>query len=387
LDRTIDPVAPVLHEFTYQAMIYDLIDIKKGCTYSYTYNNGNKDVKKEVLLDEYDFLWPKLRHMHIADCINKVIDDFNAFLKTNKAVKLNNAKRTGVTSLKEMASAMKELPQFQEMFAKYSLHIRLAGECMDNYKGKELEKIAMVEQDIATGTGADGRVVKHSALTAELTDLLRDRSISSEDKMRLLIAYIAAEDSKPTDKEELLDAAGLSSSETKAVENVSLLGVSLEKGSRDRVQEAKQKRKGRNTDEEVPYAVSRYVPVIKRLLQDLFEDQLPTSEFPYFGEEPRGGGGAGRKKATSLKSGTRKRTASSKKGKERNSEDMGAKVVVFVAGGVTFSEVRSAYELTESAEREVIIGSSCLLTPHRFLTSLGGLSGGQRRRDSSSSSD
>jgi hypothetical protein len=117
LDRTIDPVAPVLHEFTYQAMIYDLIDIKKGSTYTYTYNNGNKDVKKEVLLDEYDFLWPKLRHMHIADCINKVIDDFNAFLKTNKAVKLNN-KRSGVTSLKEMAAAMKELPQFQEMFAK-----------------------------------------------------------------------------------------------------------------------------------------------------------------------------------------------------------------------------------------------------------------------------
>jgi hypothetical protein len=100
--------------------------------------------------------------------------------------------------------------------------------------------------------------------------------------MRLLIAYIAAEDSKPTDKDELLDAAGLSSQEAKTVENISLLGVSLEKviftimcsylftgyqGSRDRVQEAKQKRKGKNTDEEVPYAVSRYVPVLKRLLQ------------------------------------------------------------------------------------------------------------------------
>jgi syntaxin-binding protein 1 len=67
---------------------------------------------------------------------------------------------------------------------------------------------------------------------------------------------------------------------------------------------------------------------------------------------------------------------------------MGAKVVVFVAGGVTYSEMRSAYELTESAGREVIIGSSHLLTPHRYLESLAALSGGGRKRsDSDSSSD
>ena len=53
-------------------MIYDLCEVDKECTYKYKYNNGGKDITKEVLLDEYDFLWPKLRHMHIADCINKV---------------------------------------------------------------------------------------------------------------------------------------------------------------------------------------------------------------------------------------------------------------------------------------------------------------------------
>ncbi|MHB1955908.1 MAG: hypothetical protein ACYCOU_19430 [Sulfobacillus sp.] len=89
VDRTIDVVAPVLHEFTYQgqfstrndvkhqlicaaAMIYDLCEIENDCTYRYRYNNAGKEIEKEVLLDEYDFLWPKLRHMHIADCINKV---------------------------------------------------------------------------------------------------------------------------------------------------------------------------------------------------------------------------------------------------------------------------------------------------------------------------
>src|SRR5690349_7068578 len=59
-----------------------------------------KKVEKQVLLDERDFLWPKLRHMHIADCISRVIDDFNRFLKTNKAVSLNREENRKVTTLK-----------------------------------------------------------------------------------------------------------------------------------------------------------------------------------------------------------------------------------------------------------------------------------------------
>jgi len=70
--------------------------------YTFTQQEGKqeKQVTKKVLLDEHDFLWPKLRHMHIADCINRVIDDFNGFLKTNKAVALNHEQNRKVTTLK-----------------------------------------------------------------------------------------------------------------------------------------------------------------------------------------------------------------------------------------------------------------------------------------------
>jgi syntaxin-binding protein 1 len=62
VDRSADPLTPLLHEFTYQAMVCDLLDVKEGrYTYQYT-DRGGKPVQKEVLLDESDPLWPSLRH-------------------------------------------------------------------------------------------------------------------------------------------------------------------------------------------------------------------------------------------------------------------------------------------------------------------------------------
>jgi hypothetical protein len=383
LDRTIDTVAPVLHEFTYQAMIYDLCEVDKECTYKYKYNNGGKDITKEVLLDEYDFLWPKLRHMHIADCINKVIDDFNAFLKTNKAVNLKSASsKKGVASLREMTAAMKELPQFQDTFAKYSLHIRLAGECMEKYRGQELERLAMVEQDLATGVTAEGGKIKKDKVLAALEEILTDDSVPSANKTRLLMVHLTTEGAQPSDRAfaRLLDKANLGRQERQLVENLAALRSTLDEMGESEVQqwEKKSSKSGKKKSEEVPYAVSRYVPVVKRLVESMLEDQLPTSEFPYYGDEPRGGAAKDtRKKATSLKTQTRVRSTKGKDRIDGDAEDLGPRVIVFVAGGITHSEIRSAYQLFD--KREVIIGGTSILTPHKFTSRLASVSGGDRR--------
>jgi syntaxin-binding protein 1 len=371
LDRTIDTLAPILHEFTYQAMIYDLCDVQNECTYKYTYNNGAKAITKDVLLDEYDFLWPKLRHMHIADCISKVIEDFNAFLKSNKAVSLKSASsKKGVASLREMTAAMKELPQFQDTFAKYSLHIRLAGECMDKYRGQDLEKIATAEQDLATRQTAEGAKVKKDRILGCIEDILSDDSVTSDNKTRLLMIYLAAENLQPSDKtiSRLLDKAKLGPEQRLMVENLALLRSTIEDTGEIQLQEWEQKKK-KKIAEEVPYAVSRYVPVVKRLVESLIDDQLPTAEFPYFGDEPVGEAKEAKKKATSLKTQTRVRTA---KGKEKDgNEKSGPRVIVFIVGGITHSEIRSVYQLEK---REVIIGGTSILTPRKFSSLLLALS-------------
>jgi len=380
VDRTIDPVAPFLHEFTYQAMIYDLLTIEKDNIYKYQFTSqeggkAGKEVEKQVLLDERDFLWPKLRHMHIADCISRVIDDFNGFLKTNKAVSLNREANRKVTTLKEMSKAMKDMPQFQEMFAKFSLHIRLAGECMDQYNGKELEKIALVEQDLATGKDASGEPVDRAAVIKAMDQLLHDESVSTKDKVRLILVYLASQGNlKASEKEKRLEAAGLSGADLDAIENMTCIGVTLENGyagrkERERKLKKKKKKAHESDEEHVPYQVSRYVPILRDYLEDLCSGDMSTSDVPFCGDEPKGGGASkdSAPKAKSLKTTSRKKQKKGKEKGEGSAEQRGSRIIVFIVGGMTWSEVRTAYEMTKLEGREIVIGATNMLTPSKLI--------------------
>jgi syntaxin-binding protein 1 len=51
----------------------------------------------------------------------------------------------------------------------------------------------------------------------------------------------------------------------------------------------------------------------------------------------------------------------------------GAKLIVFVIGGAAYSEIRSAYEIAETYNRDVFIGTTEILRPTAFIDHLGNL--------------
>lgn len=59
-----------------------------------------------------------------------------------------------------------------------------------------------------------------------------------------------------------------------------------------------------------------------------------------------------------------------KKKDEGKPSFQGPRVIVFVAGGMTHAEMRTAYEIGQANQRVVFIGSTHVLTPKAFLADL-----------------
>lgn len=86
VDRSMDLFAPLLHEFTYQAMVHDLLPINDGdkVTYKTVINQGTQNEEvKEMEIGEDDKVWTDYRHMHMQDLLKRLPRDFADFRAAN----------------------------------------------------------------------------------------------------------------------------------------------------------------------------------------------------------------------------------------------------------------------------------------------------------------
>ena len=54
-------------------------------------------------------------------------------------------------------------------------------------------------------------------------------------------------------------------------------------------------------------------------------------------------------------------------GKKDQSQLSGGRYIAFIAGGVGYSELRTAYEQMQSSAKEVVIGGSHIISPDDFI--------------------
>ncbi|XP_054021559.1 syntaxin-binding protein 3 isoform X1 [Dryobates pubescens] len=348
IDRGFDPVSTVLHELTFQAMAYDLLPIEND-TYKYK-TEGSAGKEQEAVLEEDDELWVKMRHKHIADVIEEIP-------KLLKEVSAKKKAAEGKLSISALAQLMKKMPHYRKEISRQVVHLNLAEDCMSKFKSN-LERLCKIEQDLALGTDAEGQKVKDSMRV--LLPVLLSKSHENYDKIRAILLYIFSTNGTTQENLDKLIQNVQIESDSDMIKNWKYLGIPIITSSG--AQQYKHPRRDRSSEE--MFQLSRWTPVIKDVMEDAIENKLDSKQWPYCSPCPPTWNGSGAVSA-------RQKPKASYQVERKSS----ARLIIFVIGGITYSEMRSAYEVAQAYKScEVVIGSTHILTPKRLLDDVKSLS-------------
>ncbi|MBZ3889013.1 Syntaxin-binding protein 2 [Sciurus carolinensis] len=347
VDQAADPVSPLLHELTFQAMAYDVLDIEKD-TYRYETTELSEAREKAVLLDEDDDLWVELWHMHIADVSKKVTELLKMFCESKSLT-------TDKANIKDLYHILKKDAAVPDGAEQVFSHLHLADDYMKHFKGY-VEKLCGVEQDLAMGSDAEGEKIKNAM---KLIPVLLDAAVPPYDKIWVLLHYILLWNAVSEENlAKLIQYANVQAYSSFIWNLEQLGGTVTNPGDSGTSIWLEQRERSEPT-----YQLSCYTPIIKDMMEDVVEVGLDQKLWPFVSDPAP---------TSSSQAAVSTRFGHWHKKKVDIEAQPGSRLIMYIMGCVAMSKMRAAYEVTRATEGkwEVLIGSSHILTLTRFLDDL-----------------
>merc|ERR1712158_186980 len=240
-----------------------------------------------------------MRHKHIAVVSQSVTQRLKTFNKEKRIQPKEGGAKDSAQGMRDLSQMIKKMPQHQKELAKFSTHLHLAEECMKNYQGY-IDKLCKVEQDLAMGTDAEGEKVKDHM--KNIVPILLDQNVTINDKIRIILLYILSKNGISEENlTKLIQHAQIPPEKTCMIRNIGHLGVNVvTDGNRRKVWQMRRKeRTSENT-----YQMSRWTPMVKDIVEEAIEDK-----------------------------------------KDQTATKTVPRILVFIAGGTCYSEMRAGYEV------------------------------------------
>ncbi|KAJ9663903.1 vacuolar protein sorting-associated protein 45 [Coniosporium apollinis] len=337
VDRRDDPVTPLLTQWTYQAMVHELLGIRNGRVDLSDVPDVRPELKEINLSQDQDPFFKKNMYLNFGDLGQNAKDYVEQFAsKTQGTHKLE--------SIADMKRFVEDYPEFRKLSGNVTKHVTLVGELSRRVGEDKLLDVSELEQSLACNDN-------HSNDLKTLQRLIQDPSIPAPNKLRLTAIYALRYSKHPSNSTpmllDLLAVAGnLSRHRINLITKLLTYHQSLQpvpaaaggipdlfqsgslfSGARDRF-------KGLKGVENV---YTQHSPRLEGTLQDLIKGRLREQLYPFVE-----GGGVTRDKPQDI--------------------------IVFMVGGTTYEEAKMVAQVNASSPGvRVVLGGTMVHNSSSFL--------------------
>lgn len=175
LDRRDDPVTPLLQQWTYQAMVHELLGIHNNRVDLSGVPGIKKELMEVVLSSQQDEFYSKSMHLNFGELgasVKGLVQDYQKQTKDNSKM----------DSIEDMQRFVDNYPEFRQMSGNVSKHVSVMTELSRLVELRGLLRVSELEQELACNQD-------HGTALENLLEIVNDSKIRFDEKLRLCMLY------------------------------------------------------------------------------------------------------------------------------------------------------------------------------------------------------
>lgn len=328
LDRRDDPVTPLLNQWSYQAMVHELLGIRNHRVDLSHAPGIKRELQEVVLSPEHDEFYRDNMYLNFGEIgasIKTLVDHYQEKSKDHAKIE----------SIADMKQFIENYPQFRKLSGTVSKHVAVVSELSRIVSEHQLMAVSECEQDIVAQSD------RANALRS-IETLLSNTAVRLEDCVRLALLYTLryeAQGRPVVDKvDRLLASRGIPEQDRRLLRTIVEYGGRAKRTSElfEGVTPLSITRKFFKGLKGVENVYTRHKPLMTDTLELLIKGRLKDTVFPYVGEM---------------------------KLAERPQD-----IIVFFVGGATYEEALAVANLNKTVQGvRIVLGGTTVHNSRSFL--------------------
>uniref|UniRef100_A0A0G4GLA5 Vacuolar protein sorting-associated protein 45 n=1 Tax=Chromera velia CCMP2878 TaxID=1169474 RepID=A0A0G4GLA5_9ALVE len=356
-DRREDPVTPLLNQWTYQAMVHELLGIENNRVNMRKAPGISAELEEIVLNPAQDRFFEEnlmANYGELGVAIRNYVDQYQERTKTTARIE----------SIEDMQRFVDSYPEFRKMSGNVSKHVAVVHELHRLVQMHHLLEVSSLEQDIACSD-------KRSEHLRSVLDMIRSSECPSNmERLRLVMLFALRYESDHyvSQLKEELRSAGVDDTRIALIDQLlSFAGRHARQLDlfQSRSLFAATKKAIQRGFKGVPNVLTQHTSLLHSILESLLKGKLRENDFPYV--QPGPGGPLGGQPSVRPPQDATGRPA------ERPSE-----VIVFIVGGCTCEEARDVTNLSKETGARIVLGGTSLVNSQAFLADVAQLAASRR---------